>query len=187
MRVCLVEADLRRPRAVSYLGLDGSVGLTEVVAGDHELDDVLMSWNRGQLTVLPAGMTPPDPGHLLGSNATDTLLQKLRADFDLVIIDAPPLLPVSDAAILAAASDGLIMVVRHGHVTGDQVRHSLDAVNAVGATLLGTILNATPTGQHRYGTGPSYDYASSRPEGTAEAFAPSSSMRLGDRFERSRK
>ena len=62
LSVCLVEADLRRPRAVGYLGLDGSLGLSDVVAGHYALDDALVEWNRGQVTVLPAGRRPPTPG-----------------------------------------------------------------------------------------------------------------------------
>ena len=166
MRVCLVEADLRRPKATGYLGIDGSVGLTEVVAGELDLDDVLVSWNRGTLTVLPAGAMPPDPSHLLGSHAMNELLEKLRATYDVVIIDAPPLLPVSDAAILGAMSDGVILVARHGHVTREQVRHALDSLEAVDAHLIGTVLNATPvkTRESRYG--PDYGYQSISDERT---------------------
>ena len=72
-----VEADLRRPRAVGYLGLDGSLGLSDVVAGHYALDDALVEWNRGQVTVLPAGTTPPDPGQLLGSNAMEEVFAEL--------------------------------------------------------------------------------------------------------------
>jgi capsular exopolysaccharide synthesis family protein len=158
MRVCLVEADLRRPRATHYLGLDGSIGLTEVVAGELDLNDALVSWNRGALTVLPAGATPPDPSHLLGSHAMSEVLERLRATFDLVIIDAPPLLPVSDAAILGAMSDGVIMVARYGHVTRDQVRHALESLQAVDARLIGTVLNATPVKERESRYGPDYGY-----------------------------
>jgi len=158
MRVCLVEADLRRPQVSSNLGIDGSVGLTEVVAGEVDLDEVLVNWNRGTLTVLPAGATPPDPSHLLGSHAMNEVLERLRAAFDVVIIDAPPVLPVSDAAILGAMSDGVILVARHGRVTREQVRHALESLDAVNARLIGTVLNAVPakTRESRYG--PAYGY-----------------------------
>ena len=158
MRVCLVEADLRRPQVSTNLGIDGSVGLTEVVAGEVDLDEVLVNWNRGTLTVLPAGATPPDPSHLLGSHAMNEVLERLRATFDVVIIDAPPVLPVSDAAILGAMSDGVILVARHGRVTREQVRHALESLDAVNARLIGTVLNAVPakTRESRYG--PAYGY-----------------------------
>ncbi|MGI9157360.1 MAG: polysaccharide biosynthesis tyrosine autokinase [Marmoricola sp.] len=160
MSVCLVEADLRRPRATRYLGLDGSIGLTEVVAGERDLDEVLISWNRGQLTLLPAGVTPPDPGHLLGSKAMTELLARLRSRFDLVLIDAPPLLPVSDAAILGAMSDGVILVARHGHVAKEQIRHAMDSLHDVDARLIGTVLNATPAKEREARYGSDYAYAS---------------------------
>lgn len=160
LNVCLVEADLRRPRAAQYLGLDGSIGLTEVVAGERDLDEVLVSWNRGQLTVLPAGIAPSDPGHLLGSRAMTDLFAKLRARFDLVLIDAPPLLPVSDAAIMGAMSDGVILVARYGHVTKEQLRKAIESLQAVDARLIGTVLNAVPLKERRSTHGTDYGYAS---------------------------
>jgi Mrp family chromosome partitioning ATPase len=119
-----------------------------------------VSWNRGALTVLPAGMTPPDPSHLLGSHAMSEVLDKLRATFDLVILDAPPLLPVSDAAILGAMSDGVILVARYGHVAKEQVRHALDSLRTVDARLIGTVLNATPVKERESRYGGDYGYRS---------------------------
>ena len=87
--VCLIEGDLRNPKAMSYFGVDDTVGLTNVAYGQHNLDEVSVPWNHGQVTLLPAGPTPPDPGQLLGSTATSSLLAKLRDRFDVVLIDAP--------------------------------------------------------------------------------------------------
>ena len=86
------------------------------------------------------------------------VLEKLREAYDVVIIDAPPVLPVSDAAILGAMSDGVILVARHGHVTREQVRHALESLDAVDAHVIGTVLNAIPakTRESRYG--PAYGY-----------------------------
>lgn len=156
--VCLVEADLRRPRAMSYFGVDGSVGLTNVVAGHYDLDEVLVPWNRGMVTLLPAGPLPPDPGQLLGSAASRAVFAELRNRFDVVIVDAPPLLPVSDAAVLSQAADGVILVVRHGHVRKEQVSLVVDALRAVNARLIGTIRTQVPEKVRQASLGRDFGY-----------------------------
>ena len=89
-RVCLVEADLRKPRVADYLGIDGSVGLTNVLAGQIPLSEALVPWNRGMLQVLPSGPVPPNPSELLASDQMTQLLTYLRGDFDYVLIDGAP-------------------------------------------------------------------------------------------------
>jgi receptor protein-tyrosine kinase len=149
--VCLIEGDLRNPKAMSYFGVDDSVGLTNVVYGQHHLDEVLVPWNHGQVTLLPAGPTPPDPGQLLGSTATSSLLAKLRDRFDVVLIDAPPLLPVSDAAVLGGSADGIILVVRHAHARREQVAMVYERLVAANVRLIGTIFTQVPAGVRRDG------------------------------------
>lgn len=157
LRVCLVEADLRRPRATKYLGIEPGIGLSDVVVGQYTLDQALVEWHRGLLTVLPAGDAPPDPTHLLGSQATAQVLRELRSRFDLVLIDAPPLLPVSDAAILGALSDGVILIANFGRVRRDQIDLAANSLGSVGAQLVGTILNRAPMEQREAQYGPEYD------------------------------
>jgi capsular exopolysaccharide synthesis family protein len=157
VKVCLVEADLRRPMVTENLGIEGAVGLTDVVAGEHSLEDVLVPWNRGLLTVLPGGTTPSDPASLLGSKNAQLLLRELRAGFEFVVIDAPPLLPVSDAAVLAGETDGALLVVRHGHTKRDQVQAAVEALRAVNAHLIGSVLTFAPT-RRRFGRKDDYDY-----------------------------
>jgi capsular exopolysaccharide synthesis family protein len=113
------------------------------------------------LDFLPSGAIPPNPSELLGSRQMADLLQEMRGRYDAVIIDAPPLLPVSDAAILAAVADGALLVVRHGETTTDQVRHATDALRQVDARILGTILNFAPNrrgGGYGYSYGKGYGY-----------------------------
>lgn len=160
LRVCLVEADLRRPKVSSYLGIDGSVGLTNVLAGQFPLHDVLVPWRRGLLTVLPAGTTPPDPSQLLGSKNMTILLDELRDKFDFVIIDAPPLLPVTDAAVLARATDGALFVSRYGHTRRELVTKALEDLETVNARLIGTVLTFVPPKGNRYGHAYGYGYTS---------------------------
>jgi capsular exopolysaccharide synthesis family protein len=144
-KVLLIEGDLRRPRVAEYLGLDASVGLTNVLAGQVAVDEVLQTWGRGGLTVLPSGSIPPNPSELLGSRNMSDLLVSLRKTFQVIIIDSPPLLPVTDAAIVAAKADGAILVVRYGLTKRQQVSAAVDALKAVDARVLGTLLNRTPT------------------------------------------
>ena len=149
--VCLIEGDLRDPKAMRYFGIKDSVGLTNVVYGGHDLDEVLIPWNQGLVTLLPGGPTPPDPGQVLGSSATSSLLAQLRDRFDVVLIDAPPLLPVSDAAVIGASADGIILVVRHGHARREQVAMLFDNLVAAKVRLIGTILTQVPSGVRRDG------------------------------------
>jgi capsular exopolysaccharide synthesis family protein len=143
-RVVLVEADLRKPRACDYLGLDSAVGLTNVLAGQHPLHDVLTRFRGGLLTVLPAGPIPPNPSELLGSQQLAATVRMLADVFDYVVIDAAPLLPVTDAAVLAAAADGTLVVVRYGRTTRDDLQNALQALESANARLLGTIVNCAP-------------------------------------------
>ena len=159
VRVILVEGDLRRPRVADYMGLDGSVGLTDVLIGRAALDVVLQPWGTSTLSVLASGPLPPNPSELLGSAQMGELLKAMSARADLVLIDAPPLLPVTDAAVLGRECDGALVIVRYGKTTREQLTRSLGALESVGARVLGTVLNMAPTGgAHGYGYG--YGYSS---------------------------
>ncbi|MBA3780855.1 MAG: polysaccharide biosynthesis tyrosine autokinase [Nocardioides sp.] len=151
--VCLLDADLRRPSIAKNLGIDGTIGLTNVLIGESQLDEALVSWHRGLLQVLPAGTIPSDPPTLLGSEHMRALLGELRERFEYVIIDAPPILHVSDAAVLADVTDGALLVIRAGRSRRDQVQASLEALRTVGARLLGTVLTFAPSsGRYDYGS-----------------------------------
>ena len=113
-RVALVDADLRRPTVAMYLGLEGNVGLTTELIGSADSQELLQPWGRDELYVLASGQIPPNPSELLGSAAMKELLLKLEAEFDAVIIDAPPLIPVTDATVLAQLVGGVILVVGAG-------------------------------------------------------------------------
>ena len=157
-RVVVVEADLRRPKASEYLKLEGAVGVTTILTGRVDINEALQSAPWG-LKVIAAGSIPPNPAELLQSAAMKTLIKDLRERFDIVLIDAPPLLPVTDAAILAAESDGAILISRHGKTTRDQVVAAVGRLESVEARLLGTVANWTPSRRNSYGYGYSYGYA----------------------------
>jgi len=152
-RVALVDADLRRPSVAKYMGLEGSAGLTTVLIGRATVEDVIQPWGNGQLHVLPSGQVPPNPSELLGSTSMAQLLQKLTDNYDMVVVDTPPLLPVTDAAILAKLTGGALLVVGADKLHRNQLGESVGALETVGARILGIVLNRQPRKQ-----GDSYTY-----------------------------
>ena len=156
--MCLIEADLRRPKVLSYMGLEGAVGLTDALIDRADVFDVIQPYGGSNLWVLGAGPIPPNPSELLGSTAMRALLQNLAGRFDYVIIDAPPTLPVTDAVVLSKLTDGTIVVAGSGLVDRDQLAHTLASLESVGGQVLGVVMNRVPsrsTGQYggyAYGT-----------------------------------
>ncbi len=105
---------------------------------------MLQPWGRGGLTVLPSGTIPPNPSELLGSDTMIELLAELRKSFDMIIIDTPPLLPVTDAAVASRLADGAVVIVRYGKTTRNQVNTSVRSLQAVDARVLGFVLTMAP-------------------------------------------
>ncbi|GLW96945.1 chromosome partitioning protein [Microtetraspora sp. NBRC 16547] len=158
-RVVLVDGDLRRPRIPSYFGIEGAAGLTDVLIDKAELQDVIQTWGSPGLSILPCGKIPPNPSELLGSQGMRSVLAQLSQSYDMVIIDAPPLLPVTDAATLAAVCDATLLVVRHGKTRREHVTRAQELLASVNARLVGTVLNFVPEKKGKYGYGYSYGYA----------------------------
>ncbi|MEJ7635970.1 polysaccharide biosynthesis tyrosine autokinase [Aeromicrobium sp.] len=158
-QVALVEGDLRRPRVSEYLGIEKSVGLTTVLVGRIALDAAIQPAATPGLDVLTSGALPPNPSEIIQTNAMRSLVTELRHRYDVVLIDAPPLLPITDASLLASISDGAILVVRHGKTGREEVRAATDRLQSVGARLLGTVLNMSPVkelSRYGYGYGPEF-------------------------------
>jgi len=171
--VVLVEADLRRPRVSKYLATLGDAGLSNVLAHTAALEDVLQPTRFDGMWVLAAGGLPPNPSELLGSAHAREVIEDLRSRFDYVIIDAPPLLPVTDAAILTNIADGALLIARYGKTTREQFARAIGNLRSVNAPVLGTILSMTPT----KGRGSAYEYRyyySSDKDGAAPAAAQTS-------------
>ncbi|SCF17425.1 capsular exopolysaccharide family [Micromonospora purpureochromogenes] len=142
-RVLLVDADLRRPKVADYLGLDGGVGLTDVLVGDVQVGDVVQRWGDKSLLVLPSGSAPPNPSELLGSKAMADLLLALRESADIVIIDTAPLLAVTDGVVVAVQADGALLVTQQGRTSRTQVAAAARSLHSVSVRLLGCVLNMT--------------------------------------------
>ncbi|MTE23291.1 polysaccharide biosynthesis tyrosine autokinase [Microbacterium sp. ZXX196] len=160
-RVMIVDADLRKPRVAEYFGIEGGVGLTDVLIGRAELQDVLQKWGKRSLYVLPSGKVPPNPSELLGSSRMRALVEMLMNDLDVIILDAPPLLPVTDAAVLAKFTSGAMVVVAAGSTKRDQVQGALDVLETVHAQVAGIVVTKVPltgpdAGDYGYGYGYGY-------------------------------
>lgn len=153
-RVLLVSADLRKPRVAELLRIEGSVGLADVLAGRVEFIDALQRWGKSELFALPAGSLPPNPSELLGSTRMAQLVKQVGKEFDFVLYDAPPLLPVTDAAVLSKLVGGAIMVVASGKTRSFHLEGAIDALDNVGAPVSGIVLTMLPTrGPDAYGYG----------------------------------
>jgi polysaccharide biosynthesis transport protein len=144
-QVVLIDADLRRPTVADLFGLPSGVGLTTVLLGGAPLDDALHRWRDDlPLRVLTSGPLPPNPSELIGSSRMAELIRTLTAGGCTVVVDSPPLLPVTDAAVLARITDGALMVVQAASTRVDQFATAIEALRTAGAPVLGVVLNRVP-------------------------------------------
>lgn len=149
-----------------YLGLERNAGLTTALVGAADVSDLLQPWGDDQLHVLTSGQIPPNPSELLGSEEMNLLIRRLEDTFDTVIIDAPPLLPVTDAAVLSQHVGGVVLVVGSQKLRHHDLEKSLGSLKMVDSNLLGFVLNRLPSkGPDAY----AYSYYS---YGTATATGP---------------
>lgn len=142
LRVAVVDADLRRPRIADFFDLESSVGLTSVLTGKIPLRDAVQRSNG--VDVLTSGPLPPNPSELAGSSGMYRLLNDLRASYDYVLIDSPPVLPVTDSVAVTRLSDGAILVTRWARTKTAEVRLAAESLAVVEATLLGSVLTGAP-------------------------------------------
>ena len=189
-RVVLVSCDLRRPQIGAFFGLDERAGVTCVLAGRRTLEEVLLPVpGYDRLSLLPSGPIPPNPAELLNSAPARDIFTRLLDSFDLVLIDSPPVLPVTDAAILSRYADATLLLAAAGQTRRGDLRRAAEKLDQVGATVLGIVLNKVTRHTGRY-YGYSYTYKpyqySYKPnkEGTAsmtQGGHPNGSSKVQDR------
>lgn len=141
--VVLVDCDLRKPMQAKAFGVDTEVGLTQVLAGDVSLREAVVRTEVPRLWLLPAGSIPPNPSELLGSRRMQEVIEQLTREA-FVLLDAPPMLLVTDAGLLSEASDGALLVGAVGQTTKAELALCAKQLGQVGAALLGTVLNKAP-------------------------------------------
>ncbi len=151
--VLVVDADLRRPAQHHFFNVDNSVGLTDFLTSDLSLEDVIVRTSLDNLSFLPSGPLPKDAVGILNSQRMSDLIAELKQHFDLVFFDSPPILGVSDAAVLSSEVDLTVMVVQHRRFPKSMLQRVKNSVVNVGGTLLGVILNNVDVKNDR-----SYDY-----------------------------
>ena len=145
-RTVVVGCDLRRPRLDALANAHQGPGLTSVLVGDAELHEAIERHEAVGLSILRTGPIPTDPSELLSSPRTAALIQALRGAYDVVILDCPPLLPVSDSLILAGYSDATLVVASEGKTSRRNLSRALELLRQVNAPVRGTVLNATKNG-----------------------------------------
>lgn len=140
LRVLLLDCDLRRPAIHHYCGLKRSPGLFEILTDGLSLRDVLQKTKMANLRIISSGKTTRNPSELLGSSLMITLLNELERIYDFIIIDTPPIISVTDAAVVGSLVDGAIMVVRSRYTQREKVSHAESILNQTGVNLIGFIL-----------------------------------------------
>ncbi|ARU62600.1 hypothetical protein CBW65_17715 [Tumebacillus avium] len=155
-KVLLIDGDLRKPTLHHVFHLGGQKGLTEVLCEETPLEDVIVPSAAGP-DVITAGAIPSNPSELLGSPKLRAALADVRTRYDLVLIDSPPLLPVTDGQVLSTLCDGVLLVVRSGAVTRDHLQQAKALLDRVGAQVIGAVLN----GKKRKGKEQTYSYYAS--------------------------
>ena len=161
-RVALVDADLRKPSLHKLFRMKERVGTTTVLLGDADPHDALQHPSPDLPAVLTCGQLPPNPSELLGSHQMQQLLRDLRDSHDVVLVDSPPLLPVTDPMVLSRFADGILLVTRSGQTTRDQAQAAKAICAKAGAAVFGVVLNATQVAEGDQSAYYSY-YGEARP------------------------
>jgi succinoglycan biosynthesis transport protein ExoP len=164
-RVLLVDTDMRRPRLHTATGVPRNVGLSNLLVGDQQPEDVIKSTEIPGLFVLPCGPTPPNPAELLMSTRFELVLGQLAKRFDRIILDSPPLHVVTDGVVLSKHADGMILIVKAAQTLRDELKRSARHVRNVGGTICGVIVNGIEPDSHSgYSYYTYYGYSETSPE-----------------------
>lgn len=149
-RVLLIDADMRRPRGHEVFGLNVEPGLSNLLVGASKARDVLQRTQVANLWIIPAGKTPPNPAELLGSKRFAELLTSVRGHFDLVVVDTPPVMAVTDAAIVAHRASGVLFVIAADQTSRHAAQQALDQLEHARARFVGAVLNRVDLEGHAY-------------------------------------
>lgn len=140
-KVLLIDADLRKPTAHHTFSISNRMGLSSVISQQCTLEEAIQGTDIPNLDVMTSGAIPPNPAEMMGSRRMTALIEQLRVMYDIILIDTPPLLAVTDAQIVATKSDGVILVVDQGRVKRDIAAKAVKNLENVNARILGVVLN----------------------------------------------
>ncbi len=167
-RVLLIDTDMRKPRLHSLTGGSRSVGLSNLILGDRDYDEVIKTTDVPNLFVLPCGPLPPNPAELLMGHRFEKILADLNERFDRIILDSPPLQPVTDAVLLSKQTDGVILVVQAGKTLREDIKRSANKIRSVGGVIFGVIVNAIEASDRDGYYYSYYGYGTSPEDGKAQ-------------------
>lgn len=158
--VLLIDCDMRNPTVHKNFNLSNKVGLSSCISMGTALSDAVQKTSIEGLYALTGGVIPPNPSELLGSEQMKNVLQRAKEQYDYVLIDTPPVMPVADALVLGAMVDGVVLVIDSGEVKVDLARDVKKQLQQAGANILGVVLNKVRSEHHGYGYGYYYYYGS---------------------------
>ena len=157
-RVLLIDCDMRNPTVHKNFNLSNKVGLSSCISMGTALSDAVQKTSIEGLYALTGGVIPPNPSELLGSEQMKNLLQRAKEQYDYVLIDTPPVMPVTDALIVSRFVDGMILVIASAEVKVEMARDVKSQLVNAGANILGVVLNKVRSEHHGYGYGYYYYY-----------------------------
>lgn len=140
-RVLLVDADLRRPSIAEYLGLSNDLGLTDALVGTVSPHDVVQAWPDTEVDVVVSGRTPPNAGEMLASKTMESFLNEIGSNYDIILIDSPPVLAVADAPTLAPLVDGFVVAVHGRRTVRTSLSRTIDSIRGGGGHIFGIVIN----------------------------------------------
>jgi polysaccharide biosynthesis transport protein len=178
-RTLLIDADLRRAVVNETFAIPRSPGLSDLLVGNARLADVAKAVEVSNLFLLPSGQFPPNPSELLGSPAMRDILEQAKTSFDMVVIDSPPVLAVTDSSVISSVVDGTIVVVRVGKTARDAVRRAVAQLRVVNGRVLGAVLNDVDFRSGVYYGGYGYYYHRFYGEGSASDMQGNRLRRFG--------
>ena len=156
--VLLIDCDMRNPTVHKNFNLSNKLGLSSCISMGTALSDAVQKTSIEGLYALTGGVIPPNPSELLGSERMQNILQRAKEEYDYVLIDTPPVLPVTDALVLGRMVDGLILVIDSGEIKVEMAREVKNQLVHAGANILGVVLNKVRSEHHGYGYGYYYYY-----------------------------
>jgi capsular exopolysaccharide synthesis family protein len=149
-KVLLIDCDLRKPSVHKKLGLSNQDGLTSLLAKEKKMEEVVQPTNINNFYVLTSGPIPPNPAELLGSKRMKSFIVELQGYFDMILLDAPPVLAVTDAQILSTLCNGVMLVAEYGQAEKHAVVRAKEAIDKVGGKILGLVINKVPSNSKSY-------------------------------------
>ena len=158
--VLLLDCDMRNPTVHKNFGLSNKLGLSSCISMGTALSDAVQKTSIEGLYALTGGVIPPNPSELLGSEQMKNVLQRAKEQYDYVLIDTPPVMPVTDALIVSRFVDGMILVIASSEVKVEMARDVKNQLQHAGANILGVVLNKVRSEHHGYGYGYYYYYGS---------------------------